>query len=91
MARRPRRRPRDRCCGRCRTSSSKSLRQTLRGIDRALGYFGNEPYVLFAYEDRAGEVMWKDGQSCGISHGAWDVLGRARRATRADARRDAGE
>jgi hypothetical protein len=46
----------------------------LNGIDRALGYFGNEPYVLFAYEERAGEVMWKDGQSCGISHGACDVL-----------------
>jgi hypothetical protein len=46
----------------------------LTGIDRALGYFGNEPYVLFAYEERAGEVMWKDGQSCGISHGACDVL-----------------
>ena len=46
----------------------------LTRIDRALGYFGNEPYVLFAYEERAGEVMWKDGQSCGISHGASDVL-----------------
>ena len=46
----------------------------LAGIDRSLGYFGTEPYVVFAYEERAGEVMWKDGQSCGISHGAWDVL-----------------
>ena len=46
------------------------------GIDRALGYFGNEPYVLFAYESRGGEVMWKDGQSCGFAHGAWEILTR---------------
>ena len=48
----------------------------IRGIDRAVGYFGNEPYVLFVYESRGGEVMWKDGQSCGFSHGAWEILSR---------------
>lgn len=48
--------------------------RTLQGIDRALGYFGNEPYVVFAYEPRAGEVIWKDGLSCGFAHGAWDVM-----------------
>ena len=51
-------------------------RPQLTGIDRALGYFANEPYVLFAYESRGGEVMWKDGHSCGFAHGAWEILTR---------------
>ena len=46
----------------------------LPAIERALGYFGHESYVLFAYEPRGGEVVWKDGHSCGFAHGAWDVL-----------------
>jgi hypothetical protein len=45
-------------------------------IDRDLGYFGNEPYVLFAFEPRGGEVMWKDGVSCGFCQGGWDRLAR---------------
>ena len=48
----------------------------LLGMDRKLGYFGSEPYVLFTYQSRGGEVMWKDGQSCGFSHGAWEILTR---------------
>ena len=47
---------------------------TLSGIDRALGYFGKEPYVVFAYQGRGEEVIWKDGQSCGFAHGAWETM-----------------
>ncbi len=40
-------------------------------IDRKLGYFGNDRYVLFYYEPRGDEVIWKDGRSYGFATGAW--------------------
>lgn len=43
----------------------------LAWIDRKLGYFGNDRFVLFYYEPRGEEVVWKDGRSYGFGTGAW--------------------
>lgn len=43
-------------------------------IDRQLGYFGDARFVLFYYEPRGEEVIWKDGRSYGFGTGAWDTF-----------------
>ena len=43
----------------------------LRGIERRLGYFGQDRYVCFHYEPRGEEVIWRDSRSYGFGTGAW--------------------
>lgn len=45
----------------------------LRGasIEHRLGYFGDEPVVVFGYCPGGGEVIWKDGRSSGFGTGGW--------------------
>jgi hypothetical protein len=40
-------------------------------LDRKLGYFGSERFVMFHYEPRGQEVIWNDGRSYGFGTGAW--------------------
>jgi hypothetical protein len=45
----------------------------LRGasIEHRLGYFGDDPVVVFGYCPGGGEVIWKDGRSSGFGTGGW--------------------
>ena len=43
-------------------------------IDRKLGYSGQDRFVLFHYEPRAQEVMWRDGRSYGFGSGGWQAF-----------------
>lgn len=43
----------------------------LPGVERKLGYFGQARFVLFYYEPRGEEVLWKDSWSYGFGTGAW--------------------
>ena len=43
-------------------------------IDRKLGYSGEDRFVLFHYESRGQEVMWRDGRSYGFGHGGWQAF-----------------
>jgi hypothetical protein len=45
----------------------------LRGasIEHRLGYFGDEPVVVFGYCPGGEEVIWKDGRSSGFGTGGW--------------------
>ena len=49
----------------------KCLKQCL---DRKLGYSGEDRFVLFHYEPRGQEVMWRDGRSYGFGHGGWQAF-----------------
>ncbi|MDB5293573.1 MAG: hypothetical protein JWL69_4814 [Phycisphaerales bacterium] len=40
-------------------------------IDQDLGYFGHDRFVLFYYEPRAHEVMWRDSRSSGSGCNGW--------------------
>jgi hypothetical protein len=40
-------------------------------IDRTLGYFGQNRFVLFYFEPRGQEVIWNDGRSYGFAAGGW--------------------
>jgi hypothetical protein len=44
------------------------------GLGRKLGYRGEQRFVLFYYEPRGDEVMWKDGRSYGFGQGGWCVF-----------------
>jgi hypothetical protein len=43
-------------------------------IERRLGYFRSEPFVIFGYCPGGGEVIWKDGHSSGFGTGGWKIL-----------------
>ncbi len=40
-------------------------------VEHKLGYFGNEPFVLFGYCPGGEEVVWRDGHASGFSGGGW--------------------
>ena len=44
--------------------------KSLRGMDHKLGYRGRDRLVLFYYEPRGDEVVWRDSRSYGFSTGA---------------------
>ena len=46
----------------------------IAGMDRKLGYYGRARFVIFYYEARGEDVMWKDGTSCGFGSGAWRIF-----------------
>ena len=41
------------------------------GLDRRLGYVGDERFVIFYYEPRGEEVVWDDGHTYGFGAGGW--------------------
>lgn len=43
-------------------------------IERRLGYFRDEPFVVFGYCSGGGEVIWRDGRSSGFGTGGWQVF-----------------
>ena len=40
-------------------------------LEHRLGYFRDEPFVIFGYCPGGGEVIWKDGHSSGFGTGGW--------------------
>lgn len=46
----------------------------LTNIEHGLGYFGDEPYVIFGYCPGGGEVIWKDGAASGFGAGGWKIF-----------------
>lgn len=40
-------------------------------VDRKLGYLGDARFVMFYYEPRGDEVIWRDDRSYGFGAGAW--------------------
>jgi hypothetical protein len=43
-------------------------------IERKLGYFGGDRFVIFYYDPRGQEVIWKDASSYGFASGGWIVF-----------------
>ena len=48
--------------------------KAMRGMDQKLGYPGKDRFVLFYYEPRGEEVIWRDSHSYGFATGAWPVF-----------------
>lgn len=40
-----------------------------QGIERALGYSGQDRFVLFYYDPQSQQVIWRDGRSYGSADG----------------------
>lgn len=53
---------------------SKLSDRLQQSIDRQLGYFGQDRFVMFYYEPRGAEVVWTDSQSCGFGTGGWRIF-----------------
>ena len=45
-----------------------------QSIDRRLGYFGQDRFVLFYYEARGEEVVFNDGHTYGFGSGGWQAF-----------------
>jgi hypothetical protein len=43
-------------------------------IEHRLGYFRDEPFVIFGYCPGGGEVIWRDGHSSGFGTGGWQTF-----------------
>ena len=43
-------------------------------MDQMLGYRGPDRFVLFYYEPRGEEVLWRDSASYGFATGAWSTF-----------------
>ena len=43
-------------------------------IEHRLGYFRDEPFVIFGYCPGGEEVIWKDGHSSGFGAGGWKLF-----------------
>lgn len=43
-------------------------------IERQLGYFREEPFVVFGYCPGGGEVIWRDGHCSGFGAGGWRLF-----------------
>src|ERR1700722_11315458 len=50
------------------------IEESVRGMDQKLGYHGRERFVLFYYEPRGEEVIWRDSHSYGFSTGAAELF-----------------
>jgi len=46
------------------------IEKSVRGMDQKLGYQGKDRFVLFYYEPRGEEVIWRDSHSYGFATGA---------------------
>jgi len=47
------------------------IERSVLGMDQKLGYPGRERFVIFYYEPRGEEVIWRDRRSYGFATGAW--------------------
>jgi hypothetical protein len=43
----------------------------ITSVEHKLGYFGNDPLVIFGYCVGGGEIIWRDSQGSGFGTGAW--------------------
>lgn len=50
------------------------IERAVRGMDQKLGYPGQERFVVFYYEARGEEVVWRDTRSYAFATGAWEVF-----------------
>lgn len=50
------------------------LEPRLRSADRRLGYMGSQRFVIFDFSVEGGEVLWRDGHSCGFGSGGWQLF-----------------
>ena len=50
------------------------METAVRFMDQMLGYRGSDRYVLFYYEPRGEEVLWRDSHSYGFATGAWSTF-----------------
>jgi hypothetical protein len=50
------------------------IEKSVRGMDHKLGYHGKDRFVLFYYEPRGEEVIWRDSHSYGFSTGAGQIF-----------------
>jgi hypothetical protein len=50
------------------------IEKCVRCMDQKLGYHGKDRFVLFYYEPRGEEVIWRDSHSYGFSTGAGQLF-----------------
>jgi hypothetical protein len=50
------------------------IEKSVLGMDQKLGYPGRERFVIFYYEPRGEEVIWRDRRSYGFATGAWTTF-----------------
>src|SRR5579862_4496082 len=50
------------------------IEKSVLGMDQKLNYPGRERYVIFYFEYRGEEVLWRDSHSYGFATGAWAVF-----------------
>ena len=50
------------------------IEKSVLGMDQKLGYPGRERFVIFYYELRGEEVIWRDRRSYGFATGAWTTF-----------------
>src|SRR2546421_1055558 len=50
------------------------IEKSVRGLDQKLGYHGRDRFVLFYYEPRGEEVIWRDTRSSGFATGAGQLF-----------------
>ena len=50
------------------------IEKSVRGMDQKLGYQGKDRFVIFYYEPRGEEVIWRDNHSYGFATGAGQLF-----------------
>src|ERR1700722_15088630 len=50
------------------------IEHSVQGIDRKLGYYGRDRFVIFYYEPRGQEVIWQGTHCYGFASGAWQFF-----------------
>jgi hypothetical protein len=50
------------------------MEKTVRCLDQMLGYRGKDRFVIYYYEPRGEEVVWRDSRSYGFATGAWSTF-----------------
>jgi hypothetical protein len=50
------------------------IEKSVQGMDQKLGYHGQDRFVIFYYEPRGEEVIWRDSHSYGFATGAGQLF-----------------
>ena len=50
------------------------IEKSVQGMDQKLGYHGQDRFVIFYYEPRGEEVIWRDSRSYGFATGAGQLF-----------------
>ena len=50
------------------------IEKCVQGMDQKLGYHGQDRFVIFYYEPRGEEVIWRDSRSYGFATGAGQLF-----------------